>query len=35
MKKVYYTWQDIENQTQEILRQMALASWRSIRQKFY
>ena len=28
MKKVYYTWQDVENQTQEILRQIHLDSWR-------
>jgi xanthine phosphoribosyltransferase len=28
MKKVYYTWQDIENQTQEILRQLQLDAWR-------
>jgi xanthine phosphoribosyltransferase len=28
MKKVYYTWQDVENQTQEILRQLQLDSWR-------
>ena len=28
MKKVYYSWQDVENQTQEILRQMALNPWR-------
>jgi xanthine phosphoribosyltransferase len=28
MKKVYYTWQDVEAQTQEILRQMALDPWR-------
>jgi hypoxanthine phosphoribosyltransferase len=28
MKKVYYTWQDVEHQTQEILRQIALDPWR-------
>jgi xanthine phosphoribosyltransferase len=28
MKKVYYTWQDIENQTQEILRQLQRDAWR-------
>jgi hypoxanthine phosphoribosyltransferase len=28
MKKIYYTWQDVEHQTQEILRQMALDPWR-------
>ena len=28
MKKIYYTWQDVENQTQEILRQIQLDSWR-------
>jgi hypoxanthine phosphoribosyltransferase len=28
MKKIYYSWQDIEDQTQEILRQMALDPWR-------
>lgn len=27
MKKVYYTWQDIENQTQEILRQLQRDAW--------
>lgn len=27
MKKIYHTWQDVENQTQEILRQMHLDSW--------
>jgi uncharacterized protein len=27
MKKVYYTWQDIENQTQEILRQIQRDAW--------
>ena len=27
MKKVYYTWQDIENQTQEILRQLQQDAW--------
>jgi uncharacterized protein len=28
MKKVYYTWQDVEHQTQEILRQLQRDSWR-------
>lgn len=28
MKKIYYSWQDIETQTQEILRQMHLDGWR-------
>ena len=28
MKKIYYTWQDIENQTQEILRQLQRDRWR-------
>ena len=27
MKKVYYTWQDVENQTQEILRQLQRDVW--------
>ena len=27
MKKVYYTWQDVENQTQEILRQLQHDAW--------
>lgn len=27
MKKIYHTWQDIEAQTQDILRQMHLDSW--------
>ena len=27
MKKIYYTWQDIENQTQEILRQLQRDAW--------
>ena len=27
MKKIYYTWQDVEQQTQEILRQIQLDSW--------
>ena len=27
MKKVYYTWQDIEHQTQEILRQLQRDAW--------
>jgi uncharacterized protein len=28
MKKIYHTWQDIEGQTQEILRQITLSNWR-------
>ena len=28
MKKIYYNWQDVEKQTQEILRQIHLDSWR-------
>ena len=28
MKKVYHTWQDVEHQTQEILRQLHQDSWR-------
>lgn len=28
MKKIYHTWQDIENQTQEILRQITRDNWR-------
>jgi len=28
MKKVYYTWQDIEKQTHEILRQLQRDAWR-------
>jgi hypoxanthine phosphoribosyltransferase len=28
MKKVYYTWQDVERQTQEILRQLQHDTWR-------
>ena len=28
MKKIFYSWQDVENQTQEILRQLQLDSWR-------
>ena len=28
MKKIYHTWQDIERQTQEILRQITLSDWR-------
>lgn len=28
MKKIYYTWQDVERQTQEILRQLQLDAWR-------
>ena len=27
MKKIYYSWQDIENQTQEILRQITKDGW--------
>jgi xanthine phosphoribosyltransferase len=27
MKKIYYTWQDVEHQTQEILRQIHADSW--------
>jgi hypoxanthine phosphoribosyltransferase len=27
MKKIYYTWQDVESQTQEILRQIQLDAW--------
>ena len=27
MKKVYYTWQDVEQQTQEILRQLQRDAW--------
>ena len=27
MKKVYYTWQDVERQTQEILRQLQRDAW--------
>jgi hypoxanthine phosphoribosyltransferase len=27
MKKIYYTWQDVEDQTQEILRQTQLDNW--------
>jgi len=27
MKKIYYTWQDVENQTQEILRQLQRDAW--------
>jgi hypoxanthine phosphoribosyltransferase len=27
MKKVYYTWQDVEKQTQEILRQLQRDAW--------
>jgi hypoxanthine phosphoribosyltransferase len=27
MKKVYYTWQDVEDQTQEILRQLQRDAW--------
>jgi xanthine phosphoribosyltransferase len=28
MKKIYHTWQDVESQTQEILRQIHLDVWR-------
>jgi len=28
MKKIYHTWQDVESQTQEILRQIHLDAWR-------
>ena len=28
MKKIYYSWSDIEHQTQEILRQMHIDGWR-------
>ena len=28
MKKIYYTWSDVESQTQEILRQIFLSDWR-------
>lgn len=28
MKKIYYSWQDVEKQTQDILRQITLDSWR-------
>ncbi len=28
MKKIYHTWSDVEQQTQEILRQITLDSWR-------
>jgi len=28
MKKIYHTWQDIESQTQEILRQIHVDAWR-------
>lgn len=28
MKKIYHTWQDVEAQTQEILRQITLDGWR-------
>lgn len=27
MKKIYHTWQDVENQVQEILRQLHLSNW--------
>jgi len=28
MKKIYHTWQDVEGQTQEILRQLVQSNWR-------
>jgi xanthine phosphoribosyltransferase len=28
MRKIYYTWQDVEHQTQEILRQLHTDTWR-------
>ena len=28
MKKIYYTWSDVESQTQEIIRQITLSDWR-------
>ena len=28
MKKIYYTWSDVEKQTGELLRQIALSNWR-------
>jgi len=28
MKKIFYSWQDVENQTQEILRQLQRDAWR-------
>lgn len=28
MKKIYHTWQDVEGQTQEILRQITVSDWR-------
>lgn len=28
MKKIYHTWQDVEGQTQEILRQIMQSNWR-------
>ena len=28
MKKIYHTWQDVEGQTQEILRQIHASDWR-------
>jgi hypoxanthine phosphoribosyltransferase len=28
MKKIYHTWQDVESQTQEILRQLHVEAWR-------
>jgi hypoxanthine phosphoribosyltransferase len=27
MKKIYHTWQDVENQVQDILRQLHLSNW--------
>jgi hypoxanthine phosphoribosyltransferase len=27
MKKIYYSWQDVEHQTQEILRQLQRDAW--------
>jgi xanthine phosphoribosyltransferase len=28
MKKIYYSWKDVENQVQDILRQIQLSNWR-------
>jgi uncharacterized protein len=28
MKKIYHTWQDVERQTQEIIRQLHIEAWR-------
>jgi hypoxanthine phosphoribosyltransferase len=28
MKKIYYTWSDVESQTQEIIRQITISDWR-------